>query len=119
MYYFHFLFKKKKKKYHPHQAVLNYRCLIEHSFFSLYPLFLLLAIMCFDMISRRILFTKMYKNTKNLFCFSSMHENILYGFFFSVTSIPNFCSRCPPAPVPFVLFVLDPLCYDFPGYTCY
>lgn len=76
-------------------------------FLMLYPLFLLLAIMCFDMISRRILFTKMYKNTKNvcsqfffffLSFFSSMHDKDIFVwlFFLTVTSIPNFVAEASP-----------------------
>ena len=109
-------------------------------FLMLYPLFLLLAIMCFDMISRRILFTKMYKNTKNVcshfffffwgFFFSClffsfffevspvcMIKTFLYGFFSDCHLNTKFCSRS--LPIPFVLFVLAPLWNDFPGCTCY
>lgn len=94
------------------------------NFLMFYPLFLLLAITCFDMISRRILFTKNVQKTLKLcvlnFEFSSMHDKDFFVwlfFFLTVASIPNFCSRS--LPVSFVLFVLDPLWYDFPGCTCY
>lgn len=96
------------------------------NFLMFYPLFLLLAITCFDMISRRILFTKkMYKkkNTKNVcsqfWVLQYAWNRLLYGFFFLSDCRLNtkFCSRS--LPVSFVLFVLDPLWYDFPGCTCY
>lgn len=59
------------------------------------------------MISRRILFTKMYKNTKNvcsqfffffLSFFSSMHDKDIFVwlFFLTVTSIPNFVAEASP-----------------------
>ena len=82
-------------------------------FLMLYPLFLLLAIMCFDMISRRILFTKMYKNTKNVcsqffFFFLSfffpvcMIKTFLYGFFSDCHLNTKFCSRSLPIPLSYL-----------------
>lgn len=76
------------------------RCLIERYFFSSYLIFN--AIMCFHMISRRILFTKNVQKTLKMcvldFCVSPvcMIKTFLYGFFWLVASIPNFVAEGTP-----------------------
>lgn len=109
MYFFLLFFCKKTSTPSSVALQMPHRTFI---FLMLYPLFLLLAIMCFDMISRRILFTKMYKNTKNVCSFFffflnffSMHDKdifFLYGFFSDCHLNTKFCSRGLPVPLSYL-----------------
>lgn len=78
------------------QAVFPCRSLPLRIFLNLFfPLFLLLAIMCFNMISRKILFTVMYKTLKCVlfpiwFCCLMHDYEVFLMAFFLITVAPKF-----------------------------